>query len=173
MIWGILVDVSRSLKAFTGEERDVVLCLAEIVKEMIFDPGTWGIFAFDNNFYVVKDFSENYTDNVRARIGGLRNSGLTYLPDAIQLLTKVLSKRYEENKVIVVVSDGFPTGYEDVENELLKNVKEAFNQGIGVIGIGIKSRAIKKYFKINSIIETPYELMSKFAHSFYQYTAML
>jgi len=151
----------------------VVLCLAEVVKEMIFDPNTWGIFAFDNNFYVIKDFSESYTDNVRARIGGLRNTGLTYLPDAVKLMTSVIGGRYEENKVIVVVSDGFPTGYEGIEDELLKNVQEAFRRGIGVIGIGIGSRAIKRYFKINCMVETPFDLMNRFTHAFFEYTSML
>ncbi|RJS90556.1 hypothetical protein CW700_00560 [Candidatus Bathyarchaeota archaeon] len=173
MTWGILVDVSRSLRAFTGEEKDVVLCLAEVVKGMIFDPNTWGMFAFDNNFYVVKDFSENYTNDVKARIGGLRNSGLTYLPDAVKLVTRVLTRRYEEAKILAIVSDGFPTGYKGAEEEFLKQVRETWRRGIGVIGIGIKSRAVKRYIKTSCVVETPYDLMKKFVDAFFEYTALL
>jgi len=173
MTWSILVDVSRSLKNFMGQAKDVAMCLSEVVNGVVFDPNTWGIFAFDNNFYIVKDFSERYSNDVKARIGGLRNSGLTYLPDAIKLMTRVLNKRYEEDKVLVVVSDGFPSGYEGVEDELLKSVKGAIQRDIGVIGVGIGSRAVKKYFKISCVVETPYDLMKRFADTFFEYTSML
>ena len=173
MVWGILVDVSRSLRAFTGEEKDVALCLAEIAKGMIIDPHTWGMFAFDNNFYVIKGFSENYTNDVKARIGGLRNTGLTYLPDAITLMTRVLGRRYEEAKVLVVVSDGFPTGYEGVEDEFKKNVRDAWRRGVGVIGVGISSRNVKKYIRMSCVVETPYDLMKRFVDAFFEYTSML
>jgi len=170
--WTILVDASRSLNSFKGEVRGIVLCLAEVANELLLDKTAWGVFAFSNKFYIVKDFSEAYTNRVRARIGGLKHSGLTYLPDGITLAAEALKKRTEESKVLVVVSDFFPSGYEDIEEELKERVKKIEKSGIGVIGIGVNSRAVKDYFQINCIVENSYELMKKFAKAFIEYSSM-
>jgi len=171
--WAILVDASRSLNYFHGEVRGIVLCLAEVANELLLDKTAWGVFAFSNKFYVIKDFSEVYTNNIRARIGGLEHSGLTYLPDGIMLAAEALKKRAEESKVLVVVSDFFPSGYENIEEELEEKVKKIEKSGIGVIGIGVKSKAVEDYFRINCIVENPYELMKKFAKAFIEYSATM
>ena len=171
--WTILVDASRSLNSLTGEVRDIVLCLAEVADELLLDKTAWGIFAFCNKFYIVKDFSEVYTNRIRARIGGIKHSGLTYLPDGITIAAEALKKRAEESKVLVVVSDFFPSGYENIEEELKEKVKKIEKSGIGVIGIGVNSRAVKDYFRINCIVENPYELMKKFAKAFIEYSSMM
>jgi len=170
--WAILVDASRSLNYFHGEVRGIVLCLAEVANELLLDKTAWGVFAFSNKFYVVKDFSEVYTNRIRARIGGLEHSGLTYLPDGIMLAAEALKKRPEESKTLVVVSDFFPSGYENIEEELKEKVKKIERSGIGVIGIGVNSKAVENYFRINCVVENPYELMKKFAKAFIEYSAM-
>jgi hypothetical protein len=169
--WSILVDASRSLNYFHGEVRGIVLCLAEVANELLLDKTAWGVFAFSNKFYVVKDFSEIYTNRIRARIGGLEHSGLTYLPDGIMLAAEALKKRTEESKVLVVVSDFFPSGYENIEEELKEKVKKIERSGIGVIGIGVNSRAVEDYFRVNCIVENPYDLMKKFAKAFIEYSS--
>lgn len=171
--WAILVDASRSLNYFHGEVRGIVLCLAEVAHELFLDKTSWGVFAFSNKFYVVKDFSEVYTNRICARIGGLKHSGLTYLPDGIMLAAEALKKRLEEAKVLIVVSDFFPSGYENIEKELAENVKKIEKSGIGLIGIGVNNKAVENYFRINCVVETPYELMKKFAKAFLEYSAMM
>jgi len=171
--WAILVDASRSLNYFHGEVRGIVLCLAEVANELFLDKTSWGVFAFSNKFYVVKDFSEVYTNRIRARIGGLKHSGLTYLPDGLMLAAEALKKRLEEAKVLIVVSDFFPSGYENIEKELAENVKKIEKSGIGIIGIGVNNKAVENYFRINCVVETPYELMKKFAKAFIEYSAMM
>ena len=171
--WAILVDASRSLNYFYGEVRGIVLCLAEVANELLLDKTAWGVFAFSNKFYIVKDFSEVYTNSVRARIGGLKHSGLTYLPDGIMLAAEALKKRIEDAKVLVVVSDFFPSGYEHIKEELAAKVNKIERYGVGVIGIGVNSRAVKDYFPINCIVENPYGLMKKFAKAFIEYSATM
>ena len=171
--WAILVDASRSLNYFHGEVRGIVLCLAEVANELLLDKTAWGVFAFSNKFYIVKDFSEVYTNRIRARIGGLEHSGLTYLPDGIMLAAEALKKRLEESKTLVVVSDFFPSGYENIEEELKEKVKKIERSGVGVIGIGVKSEAVQKYFRTNCVVENPYELMKKFAKAFIEYSATM
>jgi len=169
--WSILIDASHSLNMFKGEVRGIALCLAEIAKQLILDQNSWGMYAFNNKFYVIKDFSEKFDTRVRARIGGLSHGGLTYLPDAILLAAQALTKRLEEARVLVVVSDFFPAGYEGAEEKLKENIKKIERMGVGIIGIGVNSRAVKQYIRNNCVVESPFELMKKFTKAFMEYSS--
>ena len=170
--WAILVDASHSLKSFTGEVRGITLCLSEVARSLFPSQNAWSAFAFNDKFYIVKEFSENYNNRVRARIGGLEQSGMTYLTDALTLTAQVLRKRTEESKLMVVVSDFFPSGYVGAEDTLRACVKKIENSGTGVIGIGVRSRAVKNYFRINCVVNNPLELMKKFVNAFFEFSAM-
>jgi hypothetical protein len=169
--WAVLVDASHSLNLAITTVRGIALCLGEVAKNIIQDQRAWGMFAFNNKFYIIKDFSENYTVGSHARIGGLSYSGMTYLPDGISVMSNILRKRGEQSKILIVVSDFFPSGYSDIEQKLVQNVRKAERLGVGVIGIGVKSRAVKNYFRFNCVVDTPYDLMKKFTKIFTQYSA--
>ena len=168
--WSILIDASHSLNMFKGEVRGIALSLAEVAKMLILDQNSWGMYAFNNKFYVIKDFSEKYDSRVRARIGGLTHGGFTYLPDAVLLAAQALIKRLEESRVLVVVSDFFPAGYEGAEEKLKENIKKIERMGVGVIGVGVNSRAVKQYLRTNCVVEGPYDLMKKFTKVFMEYS---
>jgi hypothetical protein len=170
--WAILIDASHSLKSFAGEVRSITLCLTEVARNLFQNQNAWGTFAFNDKFYIVKEFSENYTNRTRARIGGLEQGGMTYLTDALTLTAQILKKRTEESKLIVAVSDFFPSGYVGAEDALKACVKKIENSSIGVIGIGISSRAVKNYFRINCVVNNPSELMKKFVDAFFQFNAL-
>ena len=170
--WAILIDASHSLKSFTGEVRSITLCLTEVARNLFQNQNAWATFAFNDKFYIVKEFSEGYTNRTRARIGGLEQGGMTYLTDALTLTAQILKKRTEESKLIVVVSDFFPSGYVGAEDALKTCVKKIENSNTGVIGIGISSRAVKNYFRINCVVNNPTELMKKFVDAFFQFNAL-
>jgi nitric oxide reductase activation protein len=155
---------------FRGEVRGISLSLAEVAKMLILDQSSWGMYAFNNIFYIVKDFSEKYDTRVRARIGGLTHGGFTFLPDAVLLASQALTKRVEESRVLVVVSDFFPAGYEGAEEKLKENLKKIEHIGVGVIGIGVNSRAVKQYIRTSCVVESPYDLMKKFTKVFMEYS---
>ena len=169
--WAVLVDASHSLNLAMTTVRGIALCLGEVAKSIIQDQRAWGMFAFNNKFYIIKDFSENYTISSHARIGGISYSGMTYLPDGILVMSNMLRRRSEQSKVLIVVSDFFPSGYGNIEQQLVENVKRAEKLGVGVIGIGVKSRAVKNYLRFNCVVDTPYDLMKKFTKIFIQYSA--
>ena len=171
--WSVLVDASHSLNLAMGTVRGVALCLGDVAKNIILDQRAWGIFAFNNKFYIVKDFAENYTALSQARIGGLKHSGMTYLPDGILMATNMLRRRNEQSKILIVISDFFPSGYKDIEQRLIEIVRKAEKSGVGVIGVGVKSRAVKNYFRFSCVVDTPYDLMKKFAKMFIQYSSTL
>jgi len=168
--WSILIDASHSLSMFKGEVRGIALCLAEVARTLILDQNSWGMYAFNNKFYVVKDFSERFSARVKARIGGLTHGGFTYLPDAILLAAQALTSRLQEARVLVVVSDFFPAGYEGAEEKLKENIKKIERIGVGVIGIGVNSRAVKQFVRTSCVVEGPYDLMKKFTKAFVEYS---
>lgn len=169
--WSILVDASHSLNMFYGEVRGIAVCLAEVVKTLILDQNSWGMYAFNNKFYIIKDFTERYNTHVKARIGGLTHGGFTYLPDAVLLAAQALTKRIEEARVLVVVSDFFPAGYDEAEERLKENIRKIERLGVGVIGIGVNSHAVKQYIRANCVVEGPYDLMKKFTKAFIEYSS--
>jgi cobalamin biosynthesis protein CobT len=170
--WAILIDASRSLASFTGEVRGITLCLSEVARSLFPNQNAWSAFAFNDRFYIVKDFSENYTNRTRARIGGLGQGGMTYLADALTLTAQALKKRIEESKLLVVVSDFFPSGNVGAEDALRACVKTIENSSIRVIGVGVQSRAVKNYFRINCVVSDPFELMKKFVNAFFEFSAL-
>lgn len=169
--WSILVDASHSLNMFKGEVRGITLCLTEVARMLILNQESWGVYAFNNKFYVIKDFSEKYDSHTKARIGGLTHGGFTYLADAILLAAQALPRRMEEAKVLVVVSDFFPAGHEDGEEKLKANLKKVRQMGIGILGIGVNSTAVRQYIQPSCVVEGPYDLMKKFSKAFIEYSS--
>jgi hypothetical protein len=169
--WAIIIDASHSLDFFTGEVRGIALCLAETAKNLILNRAAWGMFAFSDKFYIIKDFTENYSTRVRARIGGLKHGGLSYLPDGLKIVSNELRQHTEQAKIIVAVSDFYPSGDLEMETELTQNAKQIERSGVGLIGVGVRSRAVKNYFRTHCVVETPYDLMKKFTKAFLEYSA--
>jgi hypothetical protein len=69
------------------------------------------------------------------------------------------------------VSDFFPAGYEGAEEKLKENIKKIERMGVGIIGIGVNSRAVKQYIRNNCVVESPFELMKKFTKAFMEYSS--
>jgi nitric oxide reductase NorD protein len=59
-------------------------------------------------FYVVKDFDEKYSDEVKRRIGGISYQNNTRLGAAIRHATAKLAKQDARTRLLIVLSDGRP-----------------------------------------------------------------
>ena len=59
-------------------------------------------------FYVVKDFDEKYSDEVKQKIGGITFQNNTRLGAAIRHATAKLSKQEARTRLLIVLSDGRP-----------------------------------------------------------------
>jgi nitric oxide reductase activation protein len=59
-------------------------------------------------FYVVKDFDEKYSDEVKQRIGGITFQNNTRLGAAIRHASAKLSKQGARTRLLIVLSDGRP-----------------------------------------------------------------
>jgi hypothetical protein len=160
--WSIIYDVSNSMQVKGEYGRALAIAVAEAAKELMTDPTSWTFFAFNDQLYVLKDSTESYSKRVRARIGGLKFEGLTYLPDAIQIAGKMLAKRFEEQRCLIVISDGWPFGYDNMPQILKKSVEDLLNRGVIVLGIGVETDQMGKYFRLHSAVYTQKDLVNKF-----------
>ncbi len=170
--WAILLDASKSTSGFSHEVRGISTCLAEVVKDLIPVQSQWGIFSFNNSIQIIKDFDEGYTSETKARIGGIQQRNVTLLPDAIKVAQSALSQQPVDTKVLVVASDGVPTGYNGIEDELVSTVKAVSNSGTFLMGLGIDSRAIEEYFTVNCVVSTPAQMMKSFVKSYLELSSL-
>jgi hypothetical protein len=162
--WGILFDASASMEIRGEISRALAICVAEATKELLMDPNSWSFYAFNDSFYVLKDVSEAYSHKVRARIGGLKLRGLTYMPDAIRVAGKILSQRFDEQRFLIVLSDGWPYGYPEMPAELSEVTNSLQKRGIIVIGVGLESEKMGEFFKENVAVYNQKDLIKKFAN---------
>jgi hypothetical protein len=164
--WAILIDASLSLKMFEIDVRSVAVCLAEVAKDLVTSPSAWGLFAFNDTYQIVKDFYEPYSNRARAKIGGLKHSGLSYIPDAVDLTAKALAKTSEDVKILLIVTDGKPLGYPGVEERLKESLTKARVSNITPVVIGMGNRDIKRIYTTSCSIDTPYDLMKQFVKTY-------
>ena len=157
----ILFDVSRSMKVSPMENRARALCIAEAVKDIITDSKSWAFYAFSDRLYVIKDGSEAYSRRVRARIGGVPFDGATYMPDSIIAAADFLNHNVEAQRIIFVLSDGYPYGYPDMDETLKETIETYEEQGFIIIGIGFDTDRMSKLFKYNAAVYSQKDLIKK------------
>ena len=71
-------------------------------------------------------------------------------------------------RILVVVSDGYPSGYNDIDKKLVSVIKGFSRSDIFLMGVGVDSGALKQYFPVNCVLSSPYEMMKTFAKSYYE-----
>ena len=170
--WSIVFDTSASMRVKADFARALALVVAEATKELLMDPGSWTLFAFSDRFYVLKDSSEAYTQKVRARIGGLRFQGLTYMPDAIRVAGQILAKRYDEQRFLIVISDGWPYGYSNMSEALKESIDTVQKKGVIVLGIGVETEKMEELFKMSSPVYSQKDLIKRFSRIYNDSSAM-
>ena len=170
--WAILLDASKSTSAFSSEVKGISTCLAEVVKDLIPVQSQWGMFSFNNSFQVIKDFEEGYTTETKARIGGIQQRNITLLPDAIRVAQKALNQQPVDTRILVVASDGYPTGYAGIEQDLVSTIKTVSNSGTFLMGLGIDSHAVQDYFTVNCVVNSPYQMMKSFVKSYLELSSL-
>ncbi len=113
-----LVDMSGSTKGWINEaEREALLLLCEAL-ELLGD--RYAIYGFSGitrkrcELFRIKPFDEPYSDEVRARIAGIRPQEYTRMGFALRHMAKLLNQVEAKTRVLVTLSDGRPDDYFDV-----------------------------------------------------------
>jgi len=162
--WVILLDASRSMRNVRDHALDICVILAEAAKELLIDPTSWAMYAFNDRFFIIKDPRERYNIRVKSRIGGIKFDGFTYLPDALEIAGQIMKKRSENLRLITVISDGWPYGYPNIALALTESVEALERAQITVIGIGANSRKVENFFQLNCIVYTLRDLTKQFSN---------
>jgi hypothetical protein len=165
--WSIVVDASKSMRNVKDFALETAVILAESAGKVLLDMTSWSVFAFNDRFEIIKDFSEQYNSRVKARLGGLSFRGLSYMPDAIEKAGRALTRRREELKVMMVISDGWPYGYENIYSDASDIIRTLEAAGIPVIGIGALSRRMEYLFDSHCTSYTLKQFVNKFSARFY------
>jgi hypothetical protein len=161
--WSIVFDVSSSMKVRGEYGRALAISVGEAAKELMTDPTSWTFFGFSDHLYILKDSTESYSKTVRSRIGGLKFEGLTFMPDAVLMAGKMLAKRFEEQRVLIVISDGWPYGYVNMPIALKEGVDDMLRKGVIVIGIGVETDRMGNFFRLHTSVYTQKDLVNRFA----------
>ena len=143
--WIILIDKSASMRLRFDRLKEFAVCVSESANELTGKQDAWALYSFDNNFQILKDFKERYNREVQARIGGIENCGLSLLPDAIALSTKILSDDPRERKYLFIITDGHPSGYDRIHEVFSKIVRKTDVSGITLVAIGVTKTGSKKF----------------------------
>ena len=86
-------------------------------------------------FYVVKDFDEKYSDEVKRRIGGITYQNNTRLGAAIRHAAAKLAKQDARTRLLIVLSDGRPYDHDYgdaryAREDTREALRQAKNEGI-------------------------------------------
>lgn len=169
--WSLLLDVSHSMQVKGEFGRALAISVGEAARELMTDPTSWTFFAFSDQLYILKDSTEAYSRRVRARIGGLRFEGLTFIPDAITIAGKMLAKRFEEQRVLVVISDGWPYGYPNMPLSLRETVDDLVRKNVLVIGIGVETDRMSNFFHLHASVYSPKDIYRRFGNVYAEASA--
>jgi cobalamin biosynthesis protein CobT len=85
------------------------------------------------------------------------------MPDAVLMAGKMLAKRFEEQRVLIVISDGWPYGYVNMPIALKEGVDDMLRKGVIVIGIGVETDRMGNFFRLHTSVYTQKDLVNRFA----------
>ncbi len=159
--WVILIDKSASMRLRFDHIKEFAVCIAEAANDLTGKSDAWSMYSFDNNFQILKDFRERYGQQVQARVGGLKNSGLSLLPDAIELSYRILAADPREKKYLFVITDGHPSGYDRIHEQFTKIAKKVEISDVVLVAIGV-SKATSKRFRNSARGTDLKQLVAKF-----------
>jgi Mg-chelatase subunit ChlD len=88
------------------------------------------------------------------------------MPDAMKLAGNILCQRFDEQRVLVVISDGWPYGYSNIYNELTETIDHLVKKGVIVIGVGVETDRMGVFFKLNAVVYNQKDLIKRFSSIF-------
>ena len=143
--WAIIIDKSASMGMRFDHLKEFSVCISESANELTGKYDAWALYSFDNNFQILKDFKEKYNQEVQARIGSIETGGLTLLPDALELTSRILADDPRERKYIFVITDGRPSGYDRIHEAFSKVVKKTDVSDITLVAIGVTKLTARSF----------------------------
>lgn len=123
-------------------------------------------FTRDESLYmpILKGFNERLGTDTKSRFGWLPNSRIlrnNVDGECVEIAARRLLSQPQNGKILMVLSDGSPNASGDsgrLSSHLKEVVKETMNKGVNVIGIGIQTDSVQKYYPKNVVIHKAEDL---------------
>lgn len=118
---------------------------------------------------IFKEFHERINAEIKKRFAYQRKyqpmMGGNIDGESLEYAAMRLAKRKEKRKVIMVLSDGFPAGARGDDEHLKYMVERLTKMGFDLVGIGIKSNAVARFYDnyviLNEITDLPRAVMTE------------
>jgi len=104
-------------------EKESLVVMAEALSELGDEYAIFGFSGYGRkevDFFTIKDFLDEYGDEVKNRIGGLKAQRSTRMGPAIRHAITKLANREQKIKNIILISDGYPQDYDYGEDRTSK-----------------------------------------------------
>lgn len=118
--------------------------------------------------YEYKGFEERFEYAQKTRLAAAYANcvrmGANIDGESIMYAAHRLAQQDVERRCMIVLSDGQPAGGGDMRElhtHLIKSVKDIENSGIDVVGLGIASDAVQKYYSRNIVFHNPNEIAER------------
>lgn len=116
-----MVDMSGSTKGWINDaEREALILLCESLESL---GDRYAIYGFSGmarkrcEIYTIKEFDDNYDEEVKARISGIEPKDYTRMGFAIRHLNKKLLDVEAKTRILITISDGKPDDYDSYRGE--------------------------------------------------------
>ncbi len=116
-----MVDMSGSTKGWINDaEREALILLCESLESL---GDRYAIYGFSGmarkrcEIYTIKEFDDNYDEEVKARISGIEPKDYTRMGFAIRHLNKKLLDIEAKTRILITISDGKPDDYDSYRGE--------------------------------------------------------
>ncbi|PLC44475.1 hypothetical protein C0Q88_07290 [Ralstonia pickettii] len=125
---------------------------------------------------IIKGFNERMTSTeTKSRFAWLPNSNIlrnNVDGECVEIAARRLLSRRETGKVMMVLSDGAPSCYTSSPRALQKHLKDTVRKvegsGVKVVGIGIMSTEVERFYTrsmvLNDVAELPQRVMKELRH---------
>lgn len=126
------------------------------------------------NMPIIKGFNERLKTEVKERFGWLPNCNIlrnNIDGECVETAARRLMSRREAGKIMIVLSDGAPNAQGDVYalyDHLKKVIRDVTAKGTKVVGIGIQTSEVQKFYPknivINDVDELPDRVIKELRH---------
>jgi len=104
-------------------EKEALVVMAEALDELGDEYAIFGFSGYGRkevDFFSVKEFQEEYNEEVKGRIGGLKAQRSTRMGAAVRHAAAKLTGREQKVKNIILISDGYPQDFDYGEDRTSK-----------------------------------------------------
>ncbi|MEN8135340.1 MAG: VWA domain-containing protein [Thermodesulfobacteriota bacterium] len=116
-----LIDMSSSTEGWVGEALKEALILMGEALEVLGDryaiAGFSGMRRSRSDFYQIKDFAENYNEEIKGRIAAIAPQEYTRMGPPVRHATKILQEVDAKVRLLIILADGKPEDYDDYKGE--------------------------------------------------------